>query len=83
MNKTELIKNKLDLEYKFESQKALIFLTFGTITLISFLASLLLQKQYSVAGVCGFIIIVISLIFYNITKKKLRNILSQIDELIN
>jgi len=44
MNKTELKKNRLDLEYKFESQKAIMFLTFGTITLLGFLTAELLQK---------------------------------------
>jgi len=81
MEKIFLKKNRLDMEYKFESQKAIVCLTFGTIALLGFLGSMLLQQYYLIAGIMGFIVLSFSFIFYKITKKKLDGILIKIENL--
>jgi len=47
------------LEYKFESQKAILFLTLGTITLIGFLGYMFSQEFYTFATVMGTLIFII------------------------
>ncbi len=81
MEIVDLKKNRLDLEYKFESQKALIFLTFGTITLLGFLTTIIIQKFYILAIVLGFVILVSAIILYRRTKKKLNELLQRIEDL--
>lgn len=81
MNKTDLKKNRLDLEYKFESQKAIIFLTLGTITLIGFLTAVIIQKYYVTATVLGFVIFISAIILYKRTKRILDGLLQQIEDL--
>ena len=69
------------MEYKFESQKAIILYTLGTITLITFLVTMIIQKYY-LLGIIGFIIISISSrIFYIKIKNKLDDILNKIENL--
>ncbi|HIH25964.1 hypothetical protein J4476_00505 [Candidatus Woesearchaeota archaeon] len=81
MEKILLKKNRLDMEYKFESQKAIILYTLGTITLITFLVTMIIQKYY-LLGIIGFIIISISSrIFYIKIKNKLDDILNKIENL--
>ena len=81
MEKILLKKNRLDMEYKFESQKAIILYTLGTITLITFLVTMIIQKYY-LLGIIGFIIISISSrIFYIKIKNKLDDILNKIKNL--
>ncbi len=81
MNKIDLKKNRLDLEYKFESQKAIIFLTLGTITLIGFLTAVIIQKHYIMATVLGFVIFISAIILYKRTKNILDGLLQQIENL--
>ena len=81
MEKILLKKNRLDMEYKFESQKAIILYTLGTITLITFLVTMIIQKYY-LLGIIGFIIISISSrIFYIKIKNKLDDIHNKIENL--
>jgi len=81
METADLRKNRLDLEYRFESQKALIFLTFGTITLLGFLTTIIIQKFYILAIELGFIVLVSAIILYTRTKKKLNQLLQKIEDL--
>ncbi len=81
MNKKQLSKNRLDIEYKFESQKAILCLTVGTVILIGFLATMISQKQYVIAGVLGLIIFLISQFYYGKIKRKLNSILENIEKL--
>ncbi len=81
MDKTYLKKNRLDNEYKFESQKALIFLSIGTISLISFITVTLLQKFYIVSIIFSIIIILYASIFYYKTKSKMNRLLHEIENI--
>ncbi len=81
MDKTELKKNKLDLEYKFESQKALLFLTVGTISLLGFVATMMSIGKYTITAILGFVILIISLVLYKRKEKKLKNLLKKIEKL--
>lgn len=81
MDKLSLKKNRLDIEYKFESQKAILFLTFGTITMLGFITGLIIQKYYMLAGISAFIISGISYYFYAKKQKKLNEILNNIEKL--
>ncbi|HLC85903.1 MAG TPA: hypothetical protein VJG30_01290 [Candidatus Nanoarchaeia archaeon] len=81
MDKIELKKNRLDMEYTFEEQKAIILYTIGTITLITFLTAMIAQKYYIIASVGFLIILIISRIFYAKTRKRLYKILYDIENL--
>ncbi|MBU3923411.1 MAG: hypothetical protein KJ592_00680 [Nanoarchaeota archaeon] len=78
MEKCDLIKNKLDMEYKFESQKALIFLTFGTISLLGFVIVMAIQELYDVAIIVSLIVILFATIYYDDSKNKMDKILDKI-----
>jgi len=82
MDKQTLKKNRLDLEYRFESQKAIVFLTFGTITLLGFLAAVIIQKHYIIATVVGFIVFVFAIILYRNTKRNLDTLFKKIENLV-
>ncbi len=81
MDKIELIKNKLDKEYEFESKKAMGWFTMGTITLAGFIATMLIYGQYLFAGVFGFLIFFCSIFLFQRRQKKLMKILSRIEGL--
>ena len=81
MDKTYLKKNRLDNEYKFESQKALIFLSIGTISLISFITITLLQKLYVVSIIFSITIVLYASIFYYKTKSKMNRLLHEIENI--
>ena len=79
--KWQIKKNRLDLEYKSESQKSYIFLTFGTISVLGMLAAMVLQKQYLVGAVLTFLIFTAAMAFYRKTQKRMKKILNKIDKL--
>lgn len=69
------------MEYKFESQKAIICFTLATVTLIGFVTAMVVQEYYVFAGIFGFIIFVFSILFYKKIKKRLDDILIEIENL--
>ena len=84
MDKQELKKNKLDLEYHSESQKMNVILILLTTGLLSFLASFiwLLNKSYFIYGALLTVFIsLISYIFYLRTTKRMNLILFRIENL--
>ena len=81
MDAAEIRKNRLDLEYKFESQKAILFLTIGTITLIGFVGYMISQKLYTLATVIGANIFILSFLSYHKTKSKMNYILRNIEQI--
>jgi len=81
MDKKELKKNSLDKEYDFTSKIAIGWFTFGTIAFLGFLGVMIINKQYLFAGIFGFLIILISFIFFNNKKKRLEEILEEIQRL--
>ena len=84
MDKIELKKNKLDLEYHGESQKANVFLTLLTIGLLTFFGNLIFLKNnplFNLGLSITFIITIFSLILYNKKSKRMREILIEIENL--
>ena len=84
MDKQELKKNKLDLEYSSESQKMNSILVLLTTGVLGFVGSFiwLLNKNYFVYGiVLTFSILVVSYIFYKKVCKRMNSILIQIENL--
>ena len=81
MKHAELCKNSLDLEYKFESQRALIFLTAGSITLVGFVGAMLVQKRSDLALGLGFAIAMATWYAYGRTKSRMNKILQEIRRL--
>ncbi len=81
VTKKELQKNKIDLEFKAESQEANIFLTLLTITFIGFITAMFIKGDYVAGGVVGFFIFVIALVQYTKRKRKMRDLLNKIDEI--
>ena len=83
MKKQELIKNRLDLEYNHESHKANSFLAFMTTGLLGFIASFIWLKESSfvVGFAIALFVIGISLVAYYNCSKRMKNILSQIENL--
>ena len=81
MEKIDLKKNKLDKEYDFESKKAMGWFTLGTITLVGFVATMLIYKQYIYAGVFGFLILIFANTLFRKRQKRVREILKEIENL--
>ncbi len=77
----ELKKNKLDLEYNFESRKAIIFLTAMTITFIGFLGVMISQGLIETALSIGVVILIIGTALYQRTKMRMDDILEEIENL--
>ncbi|MBI1969419.1 hypothetical protein HYS48_01880 [Candidatus Woesearchaeota archaeon] len=81
MNEKEFKKNRLDIEYKFEAQKAHIYLTLGTITAVSFLGVMLVQKMVLLGVWTGIAIIGYASIMYRQSQKRMQEILQAIEQL--
>ena len=81
MDKNEFIKNRLDNEYKFESQKAIAFITFGTVTMLGLIVTLIINKLYVFAVSFGFLFTIIARALYMKTKKKMDKILNRIEDI--
>ena len=84
MNKIELRKNKLDLEYHSESQRANIFLSLLSIGLLAFIGNFVFLKDSKLFNFGLFItlsIFLYALITYNKKSKRLKEILQEIGEL--
>ena len=84
MNKLNLKKNRLDLEYRWELQNANIFLSLLTIGLVAFLSSFIFLKDkdfFNFGLITAFIIFISSLIMYKEKSKRLSKILNEIEEL--
>ena len=79
--KIDLIKNRLDNEYKFESQKALIFLSIDAVSVISFITVMIMQKLYLTVILLSLAIISYSITFYTKTKNKMDDILNKINNI--
>ena len=81
LTQRDIQKNKIDMRYRAEMQKANIFLTLGTVTLIGFIAGMLISKNYLVGSVSSFIIFIISMILYKKSKNRMNEILNELDGL--
>jgi hypothetical protein len=81
MKKIDLKKNALDMEYKFESQKAMGWFTFGTVTWLGVVVALIINKSYELAGGLGFLIIIIATLAFRKRQKHLNKILKKIENL--
>ena len=83
MNKRELKKNRFDLEFNFESQKANAVLILLTTGILGFVGNFIFIEGTSFIlgiGVLSFIIIFGIYLYYKISKK-MRNILNEIENL--
>ena len=84
MNKKELTKNKLDLEYHKESSEANVFLTLLTIGLLAFLGGFIFFKESS-SFILGLIITFMAFTFglrlYLKKSKRMEAILFEIENL--
>ena len=82
MDKIELKKNSLDLKYQFQIQKINASLTMMTIGVLAFIGSFIWYLNRLMFGIAiALIIILISLIFYNNTKKEIKRITDEIENL--
>lgn len=82
MDKQELKKNKLDLEYHSENQKANAFLAFITSGILSFISTFIWFKDYFLIGFAiASIIMVVGILFYKKTLKRMKGILNKIENL--
>ncbi|MEK6948072.1 MAG: hypothetical protein AABX19_02400 [Nanoarchaeota archaeon] len=84
MDKQELTKNKLDLEYHSESQKMNAILVLITTGILGFVGSFiwLLNKDYFVYGrILTFFILIISYISYRKVCRRMKSILFRIENL--
>ena len=84
MDKQEIRKNKLDLEYHSESQKMNAILVLITTGILGFIGSFiwLLNKDYFIYGIMLTLsILIISYVFYRKVCKRMNFILNQIENL--
>lgn len=81
INRKELEKNKIDMEYRFEAQKANIYLTLGTITVLGFIGALLIAGEKTLAIILGLGVFIAALILYFNAKRNLKEILKRLDKL--
>ncbi|MFH1211351.1 MAG: hypothetical protein V1659_00295 [Candidatus Woesearchaeota archaeon] len=81
MKKRELKKNRLDIEYKYESQKAILYLSFCTVSIIGFLGYMISRGLIAIGIPVAVALFFISFVFYKQTKKKMDTILSKIERL--
>ncbi|RLE43604.1 hypothetical protein DRJ19_02335 [Candidatus Woesearchaeota archaeon] len=81
LDKKQLTKNRIDLEYTFESKKAILYITFVTITLMGVFTGLWINGQKVLALVLTAIIFVLSLILYKKTKNKMDELLRKLEDL--
>lgn len=81
LSKQQLKKNSLDMRYKFLSQQANIWLTLGTITLLGFFTTMMIQKQYQIGFTLGGFIFLGSFFMYKSTKREMEKIIGEIEKL--
>lgn len=81
MNKKEFRKNRLDIEYKFLAQQAIVYLTLSTVTVLGFMGYMIAQGLLSVAFSIGSFTAVLAGILFVGTKRKMDAILHEIDQL--
>ncbi len=81
MDRIVLKKNRLDLEYKFESQKAIVCFTAMTITVIGLLAAMVLKDQILLGFIIAIIFFTYSFLLYLWIIKRLKKILKKIERL--
>lgn len=83
MNKKEEInKNKLDMKYTTLSQKHNIYLTLITITVVGFVGTFIIRRQYWLIGaLLGSIIVIFGYIKYKQTQKEMEEILKKLDKI--
>jgi len=83
MDRQELKKNKLDLEYHHESQKANTFLILLTTGILGFLGSIiLLDKIYFIFGfIAAILVAVLAGTAYRKSSRRMNKILYEIENL--
>ena len=81
ITKREIKKNRLDLEFRSESQKSNIWLSLGTITSIGFFASMIIQKYYLLGSIMALAVFVVSMFLFRQTQARMRRVLTKIENL--
>ena len=82
MNEQELKKNKLDLEYNHELQKANVFLILITTGVLGFIGTFVWIRKYLLFGfVLAGLIMIIGISLYLKTVSKMKQILFQIENI--
>jgi len=82
MHKKQLEKNILDLKYHFESQKINALLILLTVGVLAFLGTVIWYRERLFFGIgLSLIIIIISLIVYKRTRKKMEKIIGDLRKL--
>lgn len=84
MDKKQLKKNRLDLEYHGESQKANAFLILLTTGILGFFGTFiwLMDNELIYYGIATTLVIMISgLLFYRKSSNRMREILDEIEEI--
>ncbi|MBS3174373.1 hypothetical protein J4440_00660 [Candidatus Woesearchaeota archaeon] len=83
MDKQEIKKNKLDLQYQHESQKANTFLILITTGSLGFIGTFIwLKKNYFITGlIITAFLIFIGNIAYKFSLKRMKEILTEIENI--
>ena len=82
MNKKQLQKNVLDLRYQFESQKINAILIICSVGILAFIGTFIWYRERLYFGIAiSIIVILVSILFYAKTKRKMSKILEDIENL--
>ena len=82
MNKKQLQKNVLDLRYHFESQKINAILIICSVGILAFIGTFIWYRERLYVGIAiSIIVILVSILFYAKTKRKMSKILEDIENL--
>jgi len=80
--KIQLKKNTLDLKYSFEVQKINAILIICSVGILAFIGTFIWYKERLFFGIAiSLIVISTSIICYRLTKRKMKEILMQIENL--
>ncbi len=82
MDKKHIQKNVLDLKYQFESQKINAILIICSVGILAFIGTFIWYRERLYFGIgISIIVILISIFLYVRTKRKMQNILTNIESL--
>lgn len=77
MNYDDLRKNRLDLEYKFESQKAIVCFTAMIITALGILGAMFVKGEYVIGISLSVFLFLYAGAFYRKIKKKMDSLFKE------
>ena len=82
MDKKQIKKNVLDLRYQFESQKINAILIICSVGILAFIGTFIWYRERLYFGiVISIMVVLISIFLYVRTKRKMQNILIDIENL--